>query len=1123
MTNSNERTKHHSWSGRRSALALGLMVVLLAGCYPPDECVLSSDCDQNREPLGPCLEWNCNEDFECVERSTNDGGTCTEPMDDCQQGTLTCNTGRCEGTIRTYDAVSVAEACGLHASCLAADYDCDPATGSFACADIAPLSDGSACERDECGGACVSGLCDVPGLGTGDLGPDCDEGEGTCNRDGQMACIAGVVACNAVPGPAAEYESCDGLDNDCDGETDEPEDLRPEDCAVQHGVCEDAQTTTCLGAAGWAACTTADYLSHDGRYEAAEEATCDGLDNDCNDDVDDLPLVGQECNGERDRGACRPGFWSCDAEAGALVCVGDIPPEEERCDDHVDNDCDGLVDQGCPCPVEGALRPCYTGDRDDVRGRPSLCLDGIQVCRLDVDGELVWDDECFGAVRPMAVEYCEGELDEDCNGRVDDGCTPCPCGSALGIDSVREPCGTCGWRYRVCLNDCWFGDWGPCFDPGPVECTDFATCTTEDRCAPCPGPPLETCDGVDNDCDGHTDEGHVLDCPSGQVCRFGQCCEETCFWSGARRCVADDVHAIEACDDYDGDGCREWAVVDHCPEAERLLCGPDGTCVEEDCPGPDPCDARECGWWSDGCDQMHDCGTCGSNETCGLDGACVCAYETCDGACCDQGAVCPPWGGDCCEPEACEGRCGDWEDRCGVVHACGGCALHETCDALSNRCVCETLTCAPGGVETCCPATDETQTCHAETGRCCIPECGAAECGDLDGCGGSCGACDDDAVCHVGRCCVPRTDCADVDVCGLVSDGCGGDLVCPCEGEAVCALAYYDAGDSWPAVCQSVSAEGTVGVNGFADDPGADLMALAGAGIRRVSVTVLLGRGDDDDACEAFLSSAEYQRLEEAVFAAAMAGLSVYIVFDFAPGGGADYRVGDEASGFGRCGLSMATLAGRALHAITNAVRRVAYHGYLPTGTGPVVERVFLLPDLALGTAGPDGDSETSPQRALLLALWNNFHRQIRADGLIPGLGIRVASDDDATLAGATDDLRAWAELATAEGLSPLSRLDLSLRLPATGDGDALLATLRVALDHALAGHPELPRMFYVLDLPPFADRARREAIHAALAAWLDSPGGKLSGVSLRWLPTDIDSPAPPLSELTLEPFGLVP
>ena len=224
----------------------------------------------------------------------------------------------------------------------------------------------------------------------------CRPGESRCEEGRWGACVGAVE-----PAP----ERCDGVDEDCDGSTDEGVVLGtdPRPCPAE-GVCRDAMLR-CAGGA-WV-CDLP--LAHE-----VAEASCDGLDNDCDGSTDEdaAPPANLVCTGP---GLCAGGRPGC--EAGAWVCVqpnGHEPGGERLCDG-VDGDCDAVIDeqiQGCVCP-EGTRRPCGS--------TVGACTEGEQVCD---DG--TWGT--CGGITPRE-EVCDG-VDNDCDGAVDDG--------------VANACGGCG-------------------------------------------------------------------------------------------------------------------------------------------------------------------------------------------------------------------------------------------------------------------------------------------------------------------------------------------------------------------------------------------------------------------------------------------------------------------------------------------------------------------------------------------------------------------------------------------------------------------------------------------------------------------------------------------------------
>ena len=218
-----------------------------------------------------------------------------------------------------------------------------------------------------------------------------------------------------------------------------------------------------------------------------------------------------------------------DPANSALDFDGDgVPNSEDRCPDRpsereesicdgLDNDCDGLVDERLgPIPA------------DNVRG---VCADNVRVC----GGAAGYVDA--GNNHVPAKEECNG-LDDDCDGKTDEG----------------DPDG--GGR-------CDTGESGRC-SRGTEHCRDgWLRCTPDDDSV------AEVCNGLDDDCDGSTDEG---DPEGGLACataEFGRCSfgTQSCGKDGRLRCERASGPAVEECngldDDCDG-SVDEWGVCGSC-------------------------------------------------------------------------------------------------------------------------------------------------------------------------------------------------------------------------------------------------------------------------------------------------------------------------------------------------------------------------------------------------------------------------------------------------------------------------------------------------------------------------------------------------------------------------------
>ncbi|MBI5537093.1 MAG: putative metal-binding motif-containing protein [Deltaproteobacteria bacterium] len=195
---------------------------------------------------------------------------------------------------------------------------------------------------------------------------------------------------------------------------------------------------------------------------------CDGLDNNCNNQVDEgNPGGGQTCQTGKP-GVCSAGTTQC--INGQIKCVQNELPGVEVCDG-TDNNCDGNVDEGDP----GGGTQCDTG----LLG---LCKAGITHC---TNGSV----QCVGLNAPKG-EVCNG-LDDDCNGSIDNGSLP-GVGVACSVPG-QNPNTPCGKSVSVCT-------------AGQIQCPQTYQAQSE------------TCNGIDDDCNGTIDDPGSV---NGQPCSTG--------------------------------------------------------------------------------------------------------------------------------------------------------------------------------------------------------------------------------------------------------------------------------------------------------------------------------------------------------------------------------------------------------------------------------------------------------------------------------------------------------------------------------------------------------------------------------------------------------------------------
>ena len=654
---------------------------------------------------------------------------------------------------------------------------------------------------------------------------------GTCS--GLRICTEdGLSICDASE-PVDEF--CNGLDDDCDGEVDEP--------ALVAGdyvnLCDDGSDCTedeCAGLEGCVNVLLNSGQCNDGNpctvADHCVEGNCTGSEVECN---DDNPCTDDLCT---DTGGCEfPAVdGQCDDDdpctVGDFCSAGECEGTHVPCECQVDADCEELED-GDLC--NGSL----------------ICDDAWPPfqCVVEVESEIVCP-EPNGPHAPCLVAACDPATGD---------CTLLPANDEMLCDdgnacTVNDLCagGECVSGFAVncndgspCTDDSCDPDGGCSSIDNNDECNDDDVCTTADQCinGECVGGPILQCnDGnpctadscessigcqhlsVAGDCDDEnacTTGDHcaagvcafeaILQCDDGNVCTDDSCDSSEGCVTTTNQAICDDGDACTSSDVCQDGGCQGTAVID---------CDDGNPCTSDSCDPVEGCqyDANDLG-----CDDGN---TCTVGDHCAL-GACVtggllncgddnvCTNDTCDPAAgcintlnsapCDDGDLCTT--GDKCQLGECAGlgnlTCIDGnvctDDSCDPQVGCQFVANDAACDdgdACTDGDICASGWCSSGPPVYCFDGNDCTDdSCapqsgcehsNVENGSACIdegidkicvdgeclckPACEGKECGP-DGCGGTCGTCEDDDECTLnedcdaGSCVSTALECDDDNLC----------------------------------------------------------------------------------------------------------------------------------------------------------------------------------------------------------------------------------------------------------------------------------------------------------------------------------------------------------------------
>jgi len=420
----------------------------VAGCEPG-----WADCD-----LLP--EDGCEADLRTDPQHCS---SCERSCDAYPQGVPECRNGQCllSGCLAGFGNCNQAQVDGCEidlgsepSHCGSCPNACDASTFCYqgGCTDTCPEG------MDVCGGQCIPigddprncGGCgrvcqfanaSEPGcaLGSCVLGT-CDRGFGDCNADPLDGCeyrLGTLAHCRAC-GDACAFAHAGAR-------------CEPEAAGCAMGNCE----------AGWADCNLSAldgceiHIAQDSSHCGACGRACGRL------EACQLSSCVVTCPDEDDDGFARAG-------CGGADCLdadrSSYPGAEERCD-LLDNDCDGVTDEG------------YDGDGDGFK-------DAARCAPLAGGQEPLDCDDARDDVHPGAPEPCSDGVDQDCSGQ--DLACGCP-----DLDLDGHPDRACG------------GD----------DCEDLAP-------AILPGAP-EACNRIDDDCDGQTDESNACMLEQGCGCASG--------------------------------------------------------------------------------------------------------------------------------------------------------------------------------------------------------------------------------------------------------------------------------------------------------------------------------------------------------------------------------------------------------------------------------------------------------------------------------------------------------------------------------------------------------------------------------------------------------------------------
>ncbi len=399
------------------------------------------------------------------------------------------------------DAASAYETCNPPPGWVPDDSDCDDdePTAHPGGSEVCDEADND-CDGDIDENVTTTFYLDSDGDGYGSE----DDTIEACSVSAGYSAIAGD--CDDDKGGISPHstELCDGVDNDCDGQTDE---LNAADASDWYADADgdgygsaSSVKQGCSAPSGYVG-DDSDCDDTDSAISPGAAEVCDSVDNNCNSwiDANDPSLTdGTTYYADADGdgyGTANYTTVECSAPTGYVdpseqsdtdcddTDADTWPGADELCDE-VDNDCDGTVDEDAIDP-----RTFYRDFDSDRFGDASTSTEACSAPTGYVEDGTDCNDT-QSAINPGATESCN-DKDDDCDGDIDDDDDDVTGTSTWHQDYDRDGYGSADVTTEAC-------------DRPSGYVTDSTDCDDTDSSLK-PGA-VEVCDEVDNDCDGDIDD-----------------------------------------------------------------------------------------------------------------------------------------------------------------------------------------------------------------------------------------------------------------------------------------------------------------------------------------------------------------------------------------------------------------------------------------------------------------------------------------------------------------------------------------------------------------------------------------------------------------------------------------